>query len=345
MATHLRLAAVAWLAAAPVIGAGLANATPHDIPEGPSTPPVPVQPSAPGTGTSHSGLPSIGDVSKFVGGVTSSLTTAGSNALTTGGAAASSIGQQLVPKVGDGRNGSNTSPGTSVSSSPVGGSSASGDVAGTPATAPLLPAAAPPANPVSVPWVQAGDTANAAAAAVVDASTAPVTALAAELPPIVGVPLENVAALPEFFVDQVAPIVNGVTSTLTSLNVVPVSTAPRLDSPDRGFGPASKPLSVGSQQNSGSAGNADVAGAPSAPRPAPVDHTFAADNKVVAGQPFRAGYSDDLRAAGLSEVAAVAVPGFTGILVLTGAGGLIGFRQARAGRSLHAATGARFMTP
>jgi hypothetical protein len=58
---------------------------------------------------------------------------------------------------------------------------------------------------------------------------------------------------------------------------------------------------------------------------------------------YRMGYVDYLRAAGLGEVAAVAVPGVTGILVLTSAGGLIGFRQARAGRAIRAGGPARFM--
>ena len=58
---------------------------------------------------------------------------------------------------------------------------------------------------------------------------------------------------------------------------------------------------------------------------------------------YRAGYGDFLRAAGLGEVAAVAVPGLTGILVLTGAGGLLGYRQARAGHTVRASGRARFM--
>lgn len=58
---------------------------------------------------------------------------------------------------------------------------------------------------------------------------------------------------------------------------------------------------------------------------------------------YRAGYREYLRAAGLGQVAAVAVPGLTGILVLTGAGALLGYRQARAGHSLRAGGTARFV--
>lgn len=75
-------------------------------------------------------------------------------------------------------------------------------------------------------------------------------------------------------------------------------------------------------------------GAPSTPaKPTPPvepKDTFAADNHIIAADDFRPGYPDYLRAAGLSEVAAVAVPGFAGIVSLTAAGGLVGYRQARA---------------
>jgi hypothetical protein len=52
---------------------------------------------------------------------------------------------------------------------------------------------------------------------------------------------------------------------------------------------------------------------------------------------FRAGYADYLRAATVGELAAVALPGTAGILVLTALGGLVGFRQARAAQVLPSA--------
>ncbi|MDT5325501.1 MAG: hypothetical protein QOF25_2653, partial [Mycobacterium sp.] len=58
---------------------------------------------------------------------------------------------------------------------------------------------------------------------------------------------------------------------------------------------------------------------------------FSAGNQASVAPSYRMGYMEYLRAAGFGQVAAVAVPGFTGILILTGAGGLIGYRQARAG--------------
>jgi hypothetical protein len=71
---------------------------------------------------------------------------------------------------------------------------------------------------------------------------------------------------------------------------------------------------------------------------------FGAGNRAMPPPSYRMGYGEYLRAAGLGEVAAVAIPGFTGILMLTGAGGLIGYRQARAGRSVRSSGTARFVS-
>jgi hypothetical protein len=58
---------------------------------------------------------------------------------------------------------------------------------------------------------------------------------------------------------------------------------------------------------------------------------------------FRAGYPEYLRAATVGGLVAAAVPGTTGILVLTTAGGLLGYRQARAAQTLPPANIARFL--
>jgi hypothetical protein len=58
---------------------------------------------------------------------------------------------------------------------------------------------------------------------------------------------------------------------------------------------------------------------------------------------YRIGYTEYLRSAGLPQVAALAVPGLAGILVLTGAGGLVGYRQAKAGHAVRVGSTARFM--
>ena len=57
----------------------------------------------------------------------------------------------------------------------------------------------------------------------------------------------------------------------------------------------------------------------------------------------RVGYGEYLRSAGISQIAALALPGLAGILVLTGAGGLLGYRQAKAGHGVRSSGIARFM--
>jgi len=66
-------------------------------------------------------------------------------------------------------------------------------------------------------------------------------------------------------------------------------------------------------------------------------------NVAVPASSYRIGYTDYLRDAGLSQVAALAVPGVAGMLVLTGAGGLVGYRQAKAGHAVHTSGTARFV--
>jgi len=66
-------------------------------------------------------------------------------------------------------------------------------------------------------------------------------------------------------------------------------------------------------------------------------------NVAVPASSYRIGYTDYLRNAGLSQVAALAVPGVAGMLVLTGAGGLVGYRQAKAGHAVHTSGTARFV--
>ncbi len=347
MATHLRTAAVTWLVAAPVFGAGVANAAPHDVPLSPG---VSAETGGDSSSPSRPGLSSIGDLHKVFGGLTTAATTAGTGVLS-GFGVAPSVGQQLTPKFGDGRNGTNVSSTNSSSNTSIGlpsgvvgttGSTAaseSGNVAET-------PTATPSVQSVSVPLVQASVAAGQVAVVVADAPMAPVTALTGPLPAFVGEPIRSVAALPGFAVAQALPVVDGLAAaaaSLTSAAITPPSGVPQAVSFGRDFGARTgPPASGGAQSNSRFAGHTGAAGELPVRGPAPADRVFAADNAVVVAAPYRAGYSDDLRAAGLGEVAAVAVPGFTGLLVLTGAGGLIGFRQARAGRAMHGGTFTRF---
>jgi hypothetical protein len=66
-------------------------------------------------------------------------------------------------------------------------------------------------------------------------------------------------------------------------------------------------------------------------------------NAAVPNASYRIGYTQYLRTAGLPQVAALAVPGLFGIMVLTGAGGLVGYRQAKAGHAVRVGGSARFV--
>ena len=45
----------------------------------------------------------------------------------------------------------------------------------------------------------------------------------------------------------------------------------------------------------------------------------------------------------MSQIVALALPGVAGMLVMTGAGGLIGYRQAKAGHVVRTGRAARFV--
>ena len=66
-------------------------------------------------------------------------------------------------------------------------------------------------------------------------------------------------------------------------------------------------------------------------------------SNAAPASPYRIGYNEYLRTAALPQVAVLALPGIAGILVLTGAGGLVGYRQAKAGHVVRVGGTARFM--
>jgi hypothetical protein len=88
----------------------------------------------------------------------------------------------------------------------------------------------------------------------------------------------------------------------------------------------------------------------SAPR-APAQEPSAGRETLPAAPPgradmpetFRVGYPEYLRSARMVEVAGLAVPGVAGILVLTAVGGLVGYRQAKAGFAVRAGGTSRFL--
>jgi hypothetical protein len=81
--------------------------------------------------------------------------------------------------------------------------------------------------------------------------------------------------------------------------------------------------------------------APASPTEAPVS----VPSPVAGGETsrYRAGYADYLRVADTTEIAAVAVPGTTGLVALTALGGVLGYRQAKSGRALRATGTGRFL--
>lgn len=111
------------------------------------------------------------------------------------------------------------------------------------------------------------------------------------------------------------------------------------------------PVGLGAGAGGGGAGGASAGLPPAAPRAVTAEPPAGrvaqpakvGSNVAVPNSSYRIGYTEYLRTAGLPQVAALAVPGLVGILVLTGAGGLVGFRQAKAGHAVRVGGSARFM--
>jgi hypothetical protein len=58
---------------------------------------------------------------------------------------------------------------------------------------------------------------------------------------------------------------------------------------------------------------------------------------------YRAGYSDYLQRADTTQVAVVAVPGVTGIVLATSCGVFVGYRRAKTGHLIHMAGISRYL--
>ena len=63
----------------------------------------------------------------------------------------------------------------------------------------------------------------------------------------------------------------------------------------------------------------------------------AADKKGALPESFRVGYPEYLRSAKMVELAGFAAMGVAGMFALTAVGGLVGYRQAKAGHTVRAA--------
>lgn len=75
---------------------------------------------------------------------------------------------------------------------------------------------------------------------------------------------------------------------------------------------------------------------------APPANTTSAGLSGTGNTAFRQGYPQYLRSARIAELAVVAIPGVAGLLVLTASGGVLGYRQANAGRFVRS-DAARFL--
>ena len=139
----------------------------------------------------------------------------------------------------------------------------------------------------------------------------------------------RVPAPPTALGSAASRILNGLTDAEPPPAAAPASGQPPLGGP---FPPPPPP------------GNTAASGPPAAsPAPAAVP---AAVPKSVAPQvnPQRAGYPDYLKAATWPEITALALTGAAGLAALGGAGGFVGYRQAKAGFALRAAGTARFLS-
>jgi len=64
---------------------------------------------------------------------------------------------------------------------------------------------------------------------------------------------------------------------------------------------------------------------------------------AIVPEGFRVGYATYLRSAQIGEIAGVALVGLAGLFAFTAVGGLIGYRQAKAGLAVRAAGTSRFL--
>lgn len=155
--------------------------------------------------------------------------------------------------------------------------------------------------------------------------------------PVVGVPPELVPPTGEPLFPDVVDTVPGIGVAVSTPAGAPIS-LPILIAAPTGSGAAAGPV--------GGSG----AGMPAAPRqgtaeplPARQPLPATAAGNVAMPASYRVGYGEYLRTAGIPQIAALAVPGVAGILVLTATGGLLGYRQAKAGRAVRATGTVRFM--
>lgn len=128
-------------------------------------------------------------------------------------------------------------------------------------------------------------------------------------------------------------------ATEAPITVPIIITRPAAVAPPAGPGAAAGPAPGG--VGAGSAAAPRQAPGPPTPRQPLPEAT--GSSVAMPGSAYRMGYAEHLRGAGITQLAALALPGVAGILILTGAGGLVGYRQAKAIQRVPPSGTARFM--
>ncbi|WP_395309430.1 hypothetical protein V4U86_00855 [Mycobacterium sp. AMU20-3851] len=163
--------------------------------------------------------------------------------------------------------------------------------------------------------------------------------LAVALPPGPPAGLDT-APLPELLPENpVVPVVPDALDPPAALVAAPVVALPAIVLPPVVPGIGEGGTGAHSRGSAGSDGDREPPVTPGAPAERPAR---SGDADVAVPASYRAGYREYLRTADIRQVAAVAVPGATAIMLLTGAGGVIGYRQARAGHAIRAGAAGRF---
>ncbi len=168
--------------------------------------------------------------------------------------------------------------------------------------------------------------------------------------PTIGPAFRGGAPEPEPVLDASGGVTGGGSNyQATGFGAAPVLTAPIVPVPPPAAArfplvpPAAAPApSVGSgfaRVATGEPGSTAGLARTSVPQQQSPDSTV----KAMSGQTPRQGYTDYLRRPGLPQLAGAALPGVAGILLMTLAGGVVGYRQASAGRMIRASGAARYL--
>jgi hypothetical protein len=111
------------------------------------------------------------------------------------------------------------------------------------------------------------------------------------------------------------------------------------------FGPAPAPATASAPGLGSAAARGGIAEPEVTARAARQEsaHGTAQPGQAVSNPLPRRGYTDYLRSPGLPQLAGAALPGVAGIMLMTLVGGVLGYRQASAGRAIRSSAAARYL--